>query len=409
MPKSDRLKFTKTTIDALSEPGIYRDSELIGFAIRVNTTCKTYIVEKKVKGKSVRATIGLHGNLTLSQARILAQGLLSQMAQGYNPNEAKKAERQKIEGELLTFRQHPTLELAYNEYLKNRTLKPRTLKDYDQVVNVYLKDWKSFKIGEISRAQVQQKYTDLSEKSPAQANLAMAVLRAIFNFSLEHFLDENDESIITSVNPVLTLKAKRTWNKIKRRKGYIKQEQLSDWVNAVMSFSALRQERNTVRDFLITLILTGFRRDECQTLKWDSVDLKYGWITSNDPKNGEAHSLPMGDRLWEIMRSRYEQKFNEYVFSSPKSKLKGYTTNLFDAKRKIIEETGIQFTFHDLRRTFGTIAENLDYGQYTIKRLLNHTVTGDVTEGYIQISDKKLRLAMQEIEDIVFEGYKKGG
>ena len=406
---SERLKFTKTTIDALNEPGIYRDSELIGFAIRVNTTCKTYIVEKKVKGKAVRATIGLHGNLTLSQARILAQALLSQMAQGYNPNEVKKLERQKIESNLQTLRQHPSFEIAYSEYLKNRTLKQRTLQDYDRAFNDYLKDWKDKKIGEITRIQVQQKYKELTERSPAQANMAMAFFRAVFNFSLEHFLDANDDSIIKTVNPITTLKAKRSWNKIKRRKGYVKQEQLSDWINAVMSFTALRQERNTVRDFLVTLILTGFRRSECQTLQWDAVDLKYGWITSADPKNGEVHTLPMGDRLWEIMKSRYEQKYNEYVFASPKAKKKGYTSNLYEAKQKIIEQTGIQFTFHDLRRTFGTIAENLDYGQYTIKRLLNHTVSGDVTEGYIQISDKKLRLAMQEIEDIVFEGYKEGG
>lgn len=409
MPISNRIKFTKTAIDALSEPGIYRDTELIGFAVRVNATCKTYIVEKKVKGKSVRSTIGLHGNLTLSQARILAQGMLSQMAQGYNPNEVKRAERNQIEHSLKISRQHPTLDVAYDEYLKNRILKPRTLKDYDQVINNYLADWKNYKIGEISRIQVQQKYSELTLRSPAQANMAMAVFRAIFNFSLEHFLDEKDESIITTMNPVSTLKAKRTWNKIKRRKGYIKQEQLSDWVDAVMNFTALRQELNTVRDFLITLILTGFRRGECQTLKWDAVDLKYGWITSNDPKNGEVHSLPMGERLWEIMKKRYDQKYNEYVFASPRSKKKGYTSNLYEAKQKIINETGIQFTFHDLRRTFGTIAENLDYGQYTIKRLLNHTVSDDVTEGYIQISDKKLRLAMQEIEDIVFESYKKGG
>lgn len=46
--------------------------------------------------------------------------------------------------------------------------------------------------------------------------------------------------------------------------------------------------------------------------------------------------------------------------------------------------------------------------EYTIKRLLNHTVSSDVTEGYVQISDKKLRMAMQEIEDIVFQDMKKG-
>ncbi|MBJ8424545.1 tyrosine-type recombinase/integrase [Acinetobacter bereziniae] len=408
MSKSERIKFTKTAIDALSVPGIYRDSELIGFAVRVNATCKTYIVEKKVKGKAVRSTIGLHGNLTLSQARILAQGLLSQMAQGHNPNEAKKAMRLKLDHDMNLSRQHPTLEIAYNEYLKNRTLKPRTINDYNIIINDYLLDWKDIKIGHISRIQVQKKYAELTERSPAQANLAMSVFRAVFNFSIEHFLDSNDESIITSVNPIATLKAKRSWNKIKRRKGYVKQEQLADWINAVMHFNDTSRDAGTLKDFLLTLILTGFRRNECQTLKWDAVDLKYGWITSVDPKNGEAHSLPIGHRLLEVLRSRETKKFNEYVFASKSGKIKGYTTNLSKGKQKIIDETGIEFTFHDLRRTFGTIAENLDYGQYTIKRLLNHTVSGDVTEGYIQISDKKLRLAMQEIEDIVFEGYKEG-
>jgi hypothetical protein len=44
---SSRVKLTKTLIDQLEFiPVIYRDIELIGFAIRINSTCKTYIVEK---------------------------------------------------------------------------------------------------------------------------------------------------------------------------------------------------------------------------------------------------------------------------------------------------------------------------------------------------------------------------
>ena len=404
-----RIKLTKTCIDNLNEPGIYRDSELIGFAIRVNTTCKTYVVEKKVNGKAVRSTIGLHGNLTLAQARILAQGVLSQMAQGYNPNQIKKEKREQLALNNKVSKQQPTLTIAYDEYLRHRKLKSRSLEDYNRAVNHYLLEWKDLKLIDITRTHVQEKYAELTANSPAQANIAMAVLRAIFNFSVEHFLDENDNSLISTTNPVATLKAKRTWNKIKRRKGYVKQEQLEDWINAVMNFTALRQERNTVRDLLLTLVLTGFRRNECETLTWDALDLKYGWITSLDPKNDDPHTLPMGDRLWKIMRSRKEQQYNEYVFASPKSKLKGHAAHLYEAKSKVIASSGVSFTFHDLRRTFSSIAENLDYGQYTIKRLLNHTVSSDVTEGYVQISDKKLRMAMQEIEDIVFAGYKEGG
>ncbi|WP_262438122.1 site-specific integrase [Acinetobacter ursingii] len=66
------------------------------------------------------------------------------------------------------------------------------------------------------------------------------------------------------------------------------------------------------------------------------------------------------------------------------------------------ERSGIEFTFHDLRRTFGTIANSLAIGSYTIKRLINHTLeddNNDVTEGYIQVSFEDLRRAMNLIED----------
>lgn len=45
------MKFNKTNIDAiqLTEQGqvIYRDSDLIGFAVRATTKSKAYIVEKE--------------------------------------------------------------------------------------------------------------------------------------------------------------------------------------------------------------------------------------------------------------------------------------------------------------------------------------------------------------------------
>ncbi len=71
---TSRVKLTKSFIDQLElTPAIYRDSEIIGFAIRVNNSYKTYIVEKKVKGKSIRCKLGDYEKITLEDARILAQ------------------------------------------------------------------------------------------------------------------------------------------------------------------------------------------------------------------------------------------------------------------------------------------------------------------------------------------------
>jgi len=61
--------------------------------------------------------------------------------------------------------------------------------------------------------------------------------------------------------------------------------------------------------------------------------------------------------------------------------------------------SGVEFMIHDLRRSFITYAESLDFGGYTIKALVNHSLgnSRDVTEGYMQLSVERLRKPMQEI------------
>lgn len=405
---SQRVKLTKTFIDQLElMPAIYRDSDLIGFAIRVNNTYKTYIVEKKVLGRTVRSTIGLHGNLTLAQARHIARDKLALMAQGINPNEVKRKiiAEEKLKLDLLKIK--PTLKQAFEHYLLYKTLKPRTIKDYTMVVDNYLKDWNDITLDKISRSMIQAKHSELSQRSLAQANMAMRVFRAIYNYSVEHYRDENDQSILDQDNPINTLNAKKAWNKIRSRKTYIHQDQLPEWIKAVFEYTDRGQQLETNRDFLLTLVLTGFRREECESLTWSSIDLKYGRITLIDAKYREPYTLPMGDFLFTLMTKRYDQATNEWVFPSAKS-TSGHIVNISKVRQKINKSCGIEFSFHDLRRTFGAIAENLGYDQYTIDRLLNHINDDrDRTRDFVQVSDRKLREAMNTIEDIILGDYKK--
>ena len=405
---SQRVKLTKTFIDQLElMPAIYRDSDLIGFAIRVNNTCKTYIVEKKVLGRTVRSTIGLHGNLTLAQARHIARDKLALMAQGINPNEVKRKiiAEEKLKLDLLKIK--PTLKQAFEHYLLYKSLKPRTIQDYTMVVDNYLKDWNDITLDKISRSMIQAKHSELSQRSLAQANMAMRVFRAIYNYSVEHYRDENDQSILDQDNPINTLNAKKAWNKIRSRKTYIHQDQLPEWIKAVFEYKDRGQQLETNRDFLLILILTGFRREECESLTWSSIDLKYGRITLIDEKYREPYTLPMGDFLFTLMTKRYDQATNEWVFPSAKS-TSGHIVNISKVRQKINKSCGIEFSFHDLRRTFGAIAENLGYDQYTIDRLLNHINDDrDRTRDFVQVSDRKLREAMNTIEDIILGDYKK--
>lgn len=62
-----------------------------------------------------------------------------------------------------------------------------------------------------------------------------------------------------------------------------------------------------------------------------------------------------------------------------------------------IKLSDISFTLHDLRRTFVTIAKNIDISAYALKRLVNHKITNDVAADYIVSDDKHLREPMEQI------------
>ncbi len=71
MPKE---KLTKTFIDSLPQRAsgqiIYSDTELPGFYLIVGRQSKTFAVQKDIRGKAVRYTIGKYGHFALEQARI---------------------------------------------------------------------------------------------------------------------------------------------------------------------------------------------------------------------------------------------------------------------------------------------------------------------------------------------------
>jgi integrase len=69
----------------------------------------------------------------------------------------------------------------------------------------------------------------------------------------------------------------------------------------------------------------------------------------------------------------------------------------------VIQNSGVAFTIHDLRRTFITTAESLDISAYALKRLLNHKMNNDITTGYIINDVERLRAPMDKITDFMLK------
>ncbi len=72
---------------------IYWDSKLPGFGLLVSASCKTFIVQREVNGRSRRVTIGKYGVLTPKQAEDKARKLLQEMREGVDPNALRRQQR----------------------------------------------------------------------------------------------------------------------------------------------------------------------------------------------------------------------------------------------------------------------------------------------------------------------------
>jgi integrase len=69
--------------------------------------------------------------------------------------------------------------------------------------------------------------------------------------------------------------------------------------------------------------------------------------------------------------------------------------------KAVIKASSVEFSPHDCRRTFATIAEAVNLPITMIKRLMNHVTTNDVTGGYIVTEDETLRDAINSVADYI--------
>lgn len=390
-------KLTKLNVDKATNNGkgqsIIWDSELKGFGLRVTPTRKTYVVQNRIAGKTVRVTIGLHGPLTPEQARTEAKKYLGEMAKGVNLNQVERDAR--VKG--------VTLNEAYQEYIKSRSLTENTLKDYAKAMRLGFSDWHNKPIHEISRNLIEERFNKLSQKSEAQANQMFRFLRALLNFAKEKYTSDNGEPLIPS-NPCDRLTALKKWHRIDRRTRYLEHHQLKPWFEALSHSPEGTSENNNIKDYCAFVLLTGCREQEAAKLKWDDVDLNIRTVTFRQTKNHRTHILPIGKWLSGILSQRKNcAKSSFYVF--PANNKFGHLKYHGKSIAAISKRSGVDFTLHDLRRTFASIVNHQlarSFSLYTIKRLLNHS-GGDVTAGYIQFGIEDLREPMQLIETFVLQ------
>ena len=400
------INFTVKALDDLPIPSqgrtTYHDTNTKGLSLRVaNTGRKTFIVRKKLNNKDTYSSVGHFPSTTISQARLKAREVFNVIDDGFNPSLLK--------GDV-TSKKSITLQKVFDDYtISKHNLKEDTVKDYKSILDNYLSDWKKNPIIDISRDMVEQRHREITygtgkfankDGSPTRANKTMRVVRALFNYAIGQYEDSKGEELF-SRNPVKRITHNKGWTKENIRQGVVAKHDLKKWYEGVMKLPL--QDDNTktnnssevVRDFLIFLIFTGLRRNEALTLKWSDIDFDNHSFTIEDTKNHESHSLPLTFVLDEVFERRKNNSGNPYVFqgSTPNGHLHPPKRQLERAR----ELVGFHFDNHSLRRTFETTANRLALSTYTLKKLVNHKNTRDVTGRYIVLEIDELREPMNLI------------
>lgn len=389
------MDLTKKNVDGLPFPTVGQtfvwDDDVKGFGVRISRKTKTYIVQNRVKGtgKLRRLSLGEHGIITAQEARRKAQIELSALLEGKDPvHEKKRAEAHK-----------KTLRDIANDYIaERRELKESSKADIRKHLKGAFAKWADRPAILITRDKVAKRFTELSDRGPAQANQAFRVLRALFNYARGKY--RHDDESLFEQNPVDILSDTKIWNTVRPRSGRIPMDKIG------LSWNILRELRNdpaqtrigeTLADAVSFLLLTGCRWSEMAMLKWEQVNLNDAYWHLPDPKNRTPLTLPLPAAAIEILKQR--PRTGTYVF--PARTGDGYITSAHKMLNKISAAAGVGITAHDLRRTFRAVAGEVGIEFYKTKLLMGHKISGDVTiTHYTETSDLRyLRPEISKISD----------
>ena len=142
------------------------------------------------------------------------------------------------------------------------------------------------------------------------------------------------------------------------------------------------------------LLLTGCRRDEILTLRWEHVDMERGVLVLPDSKTG-AKTVPLGEAALDVLACAPHLRRNPYV--CPGVKEGGRLVGLQKAWERIREKAGLEdVRVHDLRHSFASVGAGSGMGLPILGALLGHREAA-TTQRYAHLAADPLKEAANEI------------
>ena len=258
----------------------------------------------------------------------------------------------------------------------------------------WCKLWRDKKCVEIT-ADMIQAYIFKRKKSvsPVSANMHLTMLRAMFNFGMEHPRNW------ISHNPTIGL----TFFPVEKKVKYI--PPLSDVIKVINAADSEFQ------DYLWVIAFTMGRMSEINRLTWDDINLseKYLYLYTRKKRGGSLtpRRITMNDRLHAVLLKRYSERdvnkpwvfWHRYWDCKKGEFVEGPYKDRKKMMRTLCKQVGVKyFRYHPLRHFGASLLEHKNVPIGDIQRILGHE-NRKTTEIYLHSIGNGQKTAMDILEE----------
>ena len=272
-------KITKRLVDQLKpteRDRVVWDDEIKGFGVRVRPSGrKTYIVKYRLRGRTVKATIGPHGSVTPAAARTRAAEHITAARTGLD-----------LKGHTFSNTNTPTVEQLGTRFIQEYVsahCKPNTQRQYTQLIHDYIvPKFGKRRVPDIQRVEVAALHHDMRDK-PATANRMLATISRMF--TLAEIWGMRSEGS----NPCRNIRQFREH----RRERFLSDEEYRRLGAVLNEVETEGSEQPSAIAAIRLLMFTGCRKSEILNLRWEHVDLERGELRLPDSKSGASTASPL--------------------------------------------------------------------------------------------------------------------
>ena len=358
MAKLNRRSISRRTVEALTveKDTVFWDRDLPGFGVRVYASgTKMYVVQSRAEGKSVRVTVGRHGVISADEARRRAARILNRIKAGEDPV------AEPLPARLAGGATVADLAARYMEEHVAVRCKGSTAEGMRKLVDKHiLPAFGRLPLLAVERERVAVFHARLSGV-PYAANRAVALLSRMYRMAASWGMVPDGTNPCRGIGRHRERRRERFLTDTEfRRLGAVLDRAVADGGVSVHAVAAIR-----------LLLLTGCRKSEILSLKWQDVDLEVRELRLSDSKTG-PRAVPLSPPAVRVLEELPRLPGSPWVI--PGQKPATHMTNLDGPWRIVRKRAGLDdVRIHDCRHSFASRALALGESLPVIAKLLGHS------------------------------------